>query len=238
MKRNGEHNLARLAEQAFERRGDYPSLLFEERWHRSAELFERAGKLAGGLVALGVGPGERVVVTMANCPEVGITYNALWRAGAVVTPATFLLPADELRHVISDAEACGVVTTPEFVDKVREAVVGIDSVRFVASSGQSDGEVLSLQALQAAEPAAIVDRRDDDLAALLYTGGTTGRAKGVMLSHGNLHYSGERSAHGRLCARPQPGADDAAVVALLRDHADDRGDAQSGAGDLRPAAVV
>jgi long-chain acyl-CoA synthetase len=190
MRRPGEHNLARLAEQAFERRGDYPSLLFEGRWHRSGDLFERAGQLGGGLAALGVGPGERVVVTMANCPEVGITYNALWRAGAVVTPATFLLPADELRHVVSDAEACGVVTTPEFVDKVREAVAGIDSVRFVVSSGEADGEVLSLQSLQAAEPAAIVARGDDDLAALLYTGGTTGRAKGVMLSHANLHYSG------------------------------------------------
>jgi long-chain acyl-CoA synthetase len=123
--RTGEHNLVRLAEEAFDHRGDYPALWFEEQWHSSGELFDRAQRVAGGLTALGVGPGERVVVTMANCPEVAITYNALWRAGAVVTPATFLLPADELRHVINDAEACGVVTTPEFVDKVREAVAGI-----------------------------------------------------------------------------------------------------------------
>src|SRR5437588_7483123 len=115
----GRYNLARLAEQAFERRGEYQPLLFEGRWHGSAELFERARRIAGGLTSLGVRPGERVVVTMANCPEVGIVYNALWRAGAVVTPATFLLPPAELRHVIADAEACGVLTTPEFVEKVR-----------------------------------------------------------------------------------------------------------------------
>jgi len=72
---------------------DYPALLFEERWHTSGELFGRACRIAGALPELGVEPGERVVVTMANCPEVGIVYNALWRAGAVVTPATFLLPA-------------------------------------------------------------------------------------------------------------------------------------------------
>jgi long-chain acyl-CoA synthetase len=190
----GEHNLARLAERAFEHKGDYRSLLFEQRWHSSGELFERGRRVAGGLTALGVRPGDRVVVTMANCPEVAIIYNAIWRAGAVVTPATFLLPPEELRHVIADAEACGIVTTPEFVAKVREAVAGLDSVRFVVSSGEIGDDVLSLDSLEEAEPASIVDRGDDDLAALLYTGGTTGQAKGVMLSHANLHYSGG-SAH-------------------------------------------
>jgi long-chain acyl-CoA synthetase len=190
----GEHNLARLAEQAFERRGDYAALLFEDRWHNSGELFGRACRIAGALKELGVAPGERVVVTMANCPEVGIVYNALWRAGAVVTPATFLLPAEDLRHVIADAEACGVITTPEFVDKVREAVAGLDHVRFVICSGEGGGDIVSLESLEAAEPASIAERGDDELAALLYTGGTTGRAKGVMLTHANLHYSG-RSAH-------------------------------------------
>ena len=191
---SGEHNLARLAEQSFERRGDYPALLFEERWHTSGELFGRACRIAGALPELGVEPGERVVVTMANCPEVGIVYNALWRAGAVVTPATFLLPPEDLRHVIGDAQACGVVTTPEFVDKVKEAVAGLGHVRFVISSGEAVDGVISLESLEAAEPASLVDRADDELAALLYTGGTTGRAKGVMLTHANLDYSG-RSAH-------------------------------------------
>jgi long-chain acyl-CoA synthetase len=192
--RKAEHNLARLAEQAFERRGDYPSLLFEQRWHGSGELFDRACRVAGGLKALGVRPGERVVVTMANCPEVGIVYNALWRAGAVVTPATFLLGIAELAHVIADSEACGVVTTPEFADKVRAAVTGIDSVRFVICSGDIGAEVVPIEALEAADPAPVADRGDEQLAALLYTGGTTGRAKGVMLSHANLYFSG-RAAH-------------------------------------------
>ena len=158
MTAGGEHNLAGLAEQAFELKGDYPSLLFEQRWHSSGELFERACRIAGGLTALGVAPGDRVVVTMANCPEVGIIYNALWRAGAVVTPATFLLPPEELAHVIVDAEACGVVTTPEFISKVQAAVAGIDSVRFVACSGEVGDDVVSLESLEAAEPAAITAR--------------------------------------------------------------------------------
>jgi long-chain acyl-CoA synthetase len=186
----GEHHLARLAERSYERRGDYPSMLYEGEWVDSGQIFERSRRLGGAFVALGVEPGERVVVTMANCPEVPIVYQALWRAGLVVTPATFLLPAAELRHVIADAGACAVVTTPEFLPKVTEAVEGLPSVRFVICTEDSDYDVLPLSSLLDAEPAPIVARADDDLAALLYTGGTTGQAKGVMLSHANLHFSG------------------------------------------------
>src|SRR5438270_9869540 len=125
---SAKHNLAAVAEHAFERHGDYESLLFEGRWHRSGELFERAQCLGTGLRELGIAPGERVVVTMANSPEVGIAYNALWRAGAVVTPASFLLSVHELRHVIDDAEAAAVITTPEFADKLREAPAGLPSL--------------------------------------------------------------------------------------------------------------
>ncbi len=191
-------NLARLAESAFERRGAYESLLFEGSWHNSAELFERSRRIAGGLAALGVAPGERVVVSMANCPEVSIVYQAVWRAGAVVTPATFLLPPEDLRHVIEDSEACAVITTSEFLDKVREAVAGLEAVRHVICTDAADGEVIALRSLEQTEPAAIVARDDDDLAALLYTGGTTGQAKGVMLSHANLYFSGQgvqRASH-------------------------------------------
>jgi long-chain acyl-CoA synthetase len=187
-------NLALLAEQSFERRGDYPALLFDGQWHSSTSLFERARRIATGLSTVGIAPGDRVVVTMANCPEVGIVYNALWRAGAVVTPATFLLPPEELRHVIANAEAAAVITTPEFEPKVRDATRGLDSVRALVSAGDPGEGFASLATLEEAEPGPIVPRDESDLAALLYTGGTTGRAKGVMLSHANLYYSG-RAVH-------------------------------------------
>jgi long-chain acyl-CoA synthetase len=183
---SGTRNLARLAEAAFERRGDYEALLFEGRWHRSAELFDRACRVGTGLTELGIAPGDRVVVSMVNCPEVTMVYQALWRAGAVVTPATFLLTTPDLRHVIADSEAVAVITTSDLADKVHEAADGLAHVRHVISSGP-DG----LGELESASPGAIVERADDELAALLYTGGTTGRAKGVMLTHANLWFSGE-----------------------------------------------
>ncbi len=160
MKSIGEHNLARLAERSFEQKGDYEALLFEGRWHRSGELFERSQRLGAGLAQLGVNPGDRVVVTMANSPEVGIAYQALWRAGAVVTPASFLLPVEELRHVLGDSGATAVIATSEFADEVREASEGIDSVTFLISSGEDEGFV-TISSLEESEPAPIVPRADD-----------------------------------------------------------------------------
>jgi len=186
----GERNLARLAETAFERRGDHPALLFEGRTHSTGELFQRACRTAGGLAELGVAPGDRVTVSMANCPEVGILYSAIWRAGGVVTPGMFLLGEEDLRDQIADSAATVVCTTPEFEDKVRGAVAGLAHVRAVITTGPGGDGLLSLAELETGSARPIVTRADDDLAALLYTGGTTGRAKGVMLTHANLHYTG------------------------------------------------
>jgi len=78
----------------------------------------RGARQWAGLTDLGVRPGDRLVVLMANCPEVLITYSAAWRAGAAVTPLIFLVSEDELRNALVDSGASGVVTTPEFLPKV------------------------------------------------------------------------------------------------------------------------
>ena len=119
-----DKNLARQAELALERQGDYDSLFFEGRWHSSGQLADRAARLATGLADLGVRPGDRLLVLMANCPEVLITYTAAWRAGAVITPLIFLVSEDELRHALNDSGAVGIVTTVEFLPKVTAAVKG------------------------------------------------------------------------------------------------------------------
>jgi long-chain acyl-CoA synthetase len=200
-----DENLAAQAELALERQGVYDSLCYEGRWHTNGQLAERAARLATGFAGLGVRPGDRLLVLMANCPEVLITYTAAWRAGAVVTPLIFLVSEDELRHALVDSGAVGIVTTAEFLPKVAAAVQGdgdaggAPDVRFVLVAGTPADTppgvpVLDFAQVASAEPGSITSRSGTDLAALLYTGGTTGRSKGVPLTHAGLYWCGS-AAH-------------------------------------------
>jgi long-chain acyl-CoA synthetase len=204
-----DENLARQAELALERQGDYDTLCYEGTWYSSGQLADRAARLATGLTGLAVRPGDRLLVLMANCPEVLITYTAAWRAGAALTPLIFLVSEDELRHALNDSGAVGIVTTVEFLPKVSAAVKGegelggAPEVRFVlvpgaAANGSAEAApgvpVLDFDQVASAEPGSIADRSGTDLAALLYTGGTTGRSKGVPLTHAGLYWCGS-AAH-------------------------------------------
>ena len=182
--------LGRRGEQVMERFGDRESLFFEGRWFRSGELAGRSHRVARGFGDLGVRPGDRVVVCMANCPEVGLTYSALWRAGAVPTPVLFLLTEDEIRHVVTDSGAVACVTTPEFLPKVQAAAAGLP----VVVVGEGGPDAIPWEQLESFDPLPLVDRDGSDLAALLYTGGTTGRSKGVALSHASLDAAGFAAA--------------------------------------------
>jgi long-chain acyl-CoA synthetase len=187
----GEHNLARLAEQSVARNADYDSLWFEGRWYRKGSAHDRATRVARGLRDVGVGVGDRVVVLMMNTPEVAVTYEAVWRTGAVVTPVIFLQSPPELHHILVDSGATAVVITPELLPLLTLASEGLSlKVVVVGDDPEQTPGTIPFAELEAAEPLPIEPRGDDHLAALLYTGGTTGRAKGVMLSHEGLWASG------------------------------------------------
>ncbi len=189
----GETHLGALVESAYERRGGEVTLVYQGRRVSASERLDAVRRLTGGLVGLGVRPGDRVVVCMANGPEVEVAYGAIWRAGAVVTPVVFLLSEAELRHVLVDSGAVAVVTSPELLERVASAAAAAPEVRHVVVAGDVPNPstaVVAFDDLVAAEPHPLVPRSADDLGALMYTGGTTGRAKGVMLSHGNLWWCG------------------------------------------------
>ncbi|MDQ2960522.1 MAG: AMP-binding protein, partial [Candidatus Dormibacteraeota bacterium] len=192
--------LAHLADESFARIPDHDAVVFEAQTIRSAQLRDRSRRMAGGLGHLGVAPGDRVVVLMANCPEVLVTYHALWRTGAVVTPVVFLVTASELAHILVDSGAVAVVTTAELLGTVVEAARASTGLRHivVAGEGTADGRdfagrVVPFADLESAPAAPLVARAEADLAALMYTGGTTGRAKGVPLTHANLWWCGRSS---------------------------------------------
>jgi len=151
-------NLAGLAEETHERRGDYETLWFDGRWFRSGELLDRGARLSRGLVDLGVRPGDRVVVMMENSADVGVVYHAIARAGAVVTPVIFLVSAEELRRIVVDAEPALIIASSLVQETVEAAANGVPIVTDLSEHAGG-------------EPLPIVSRADDDLAALVYTAG-------------------------------------------------------------------
>ncbi|MCU1674092.1 MAG: putative acyl-CoA synthetase [Frankiales bacterium] len=164
-------SLGDLADRALERLGDHVFVAQGDARSLLSEVVDRAGRVAGGLRGSGVAPGDRVGVVMTNSPDVLVAYLAIWRAGAVAMPVIPAVTAAELEHVLRDSEARVVLCSPASED-------------LVASAGAAEVVPSLDRLLEDAAP--VVARGDDELAALLYTGGTTGRAKGVMLTHRNL----------------------------------------------------
>ncbi|MDP9342843.1 MAG: AMP-binding protein [Actinomycetota bacterium] len=175
--------------------GDYERLHFQGRTHSSLELSGMAKRFAAGLLDVGLEPDDRVLVMLPNGPEVGTVYQAAWRAGGAVTPVLFLLSPHEVARIAREAEPTVAVTSPAFLPVVREALAGAPPVRCVVTTGPAEAGTVSFdELLSRGSLEAPVPRRDDDLAALLFTGGTTGASKGVMLTHRNIAFDAQAGA--------------------------------------------
>jgi long-chain acyl-CoA synthetase len=182
-------NLAWLGEENLAKFGEYEALAFEGRRYTNVEQQRAARRLANALARLGVGPGDRVVVMLPNCPEVMQSYGAILRLGAVIVPVIFLLGPEEVAHILEHSGATVVITSGDMLWKVEGQIGSAPALRHVlVADGGGDGRTRSLAEAVAREGdrSPIVDRRDDDLAVILYTSGTTGHPKGVALSHANL----------------------------------------------------
>src|ERR1700722_7071462 len=124
-------SLQRLAERSWERTAAGSQLFYEDQHWTGIQLAERSQRLAGGLREAGLRPGERVVICMANCPEVSVSYHPVWRGGAGAAPGVFLLSEEGLRRVLSDSGAVLAITPPEFLAKVTAAAAGVDGLRAI-----------------------------------------------------------------------------------------------------------
>ena len=149
-----------------------------------ADLVARTGRMANALADLGLKPGDRVAAQIEKSVEAIVLYLAAVRAGGVFLPLNTGYTPAEVEYFLGDAEPAVFVCDPARRDSLAP-IAAAAGAQVVTLDADGNGS-LSDAAQRAPEAFATVARAADDLAALLYTSGTTGRSKGAMLSHGNL----------------------------------------------------
>ncbi|HUF85800.1 MAG TPA: malonyl-CoA synthase [Thermohalobaculum sp.] len=164
-------------------------LLPDGRHYTYADLNRVSGRYANALVALGVAPGDRVAVQVEKSIEALTLYLGTLRAGAVFLPLNTAYTPPEVAYFLSDAEPAAFVCDPGRAEALApvaaKAGARLESMGGHRDGGRPEGS-LAERAEAAGEDFATVARGPDDLAAILYTSGTTGRSKGAMLTHENL----------------------------------------------------
>jgi long-chain acyl-CoA synthetase len=146
------------------------------------EFARRIACLAGGLVARGLEPGDRVILCMENCAEFLELMFACWTAGLCAVPVNARLHAREIEHIARDSGARLLVATPGLAGALTALDRSVETLSLIISTGTGDyADLLSRGA-----PMRPADSAPTDRAWLFYTSGTTGRPKGAVLSHRNL----------------------------------------------------
>jgi long-chain acyl-CoA synthetase len=229
--------LQHLLDDAAARFPDRAAVTFFGRDLTFVEMRDLAGRFAGGLRGLGLRPGDRVSLHLPNCPQFIIAYYGALKAGAIVVPFNPVYVDREVARQMADCGATIAVTLDLFLDRVRSARAGSRLEHIVvtrineffgpllralyplrarrerqwpalAFDAMTHAFAAVASAMPAAEPAA---QRPDDVAVLLYTGGTTGTPKGAMLTHRNLVANAHQSARWN----PDPGRDVPSIVGVL-----------------------
>lgn len=186
--------LNRLLDRAAQEGGAKPSLVHGDRVLSFQEVRDQVLSVAEGLRRFGLRKGDRVAIVHRNAPEFVIAYFAANRLGAIAVPINFMVQkADELAYMLNDSGAVGAFTQSEFLKGMTAAaekcpglkalwVTDLDPERAPA------GLVRDFDSLKApvADPFPADPSVESDTAAILYTSGTTGFPKGVMLTHRNL----------------------------------------------------
>ena len=149
---------------------------------------DRVARLAGGLAQLGVGPGDRVAVLALNSAYYYEFYFAVAWVGGVFVPVNTRLAGPEIVHWLTDSESKVLCVDAAFAETIERLRSELPSLETVVTLGEValPGSATHWEALAQANPMEDAGRSNNDLAGLFYTGGTTGRSKGVMLSQQNL----------------------------------------------------
>jgi fatty-acyl-CoA synthase len=175
--------------------GQRPMVLSDDRELSYAEVAAQSRRLADGLAALGVQPGDRVAMIMANYPEFVTIKFAIARTGAIAVPLNYLYRSDELRFVLADAGCRVVITMTGFADLDYQAaldgIADAPTVVVLDTDDRAPSGILTVEGLATLgdqNRGASDGRRMDPYGPgdMLYTSGTTGSPKGVLVSHDSV----------------------------------------------------
>lgn len=153
------------------------------------ELDLNVSKMASYFKEQGLSPQERVAIILPNRPEFVIGYFAVLRSGGVVVPVNPMFKGEEVKYIFNDAQVSKVITSQAFLPMIESIWKYVPSLqKAIVVGGEHNGDTVSFEDILATfEPVAgDVEVDDHDMAACLYTSGTTGQPKGAMLTHDNL----------------------------------------------------
>ena len=154
-----------------------------------AETVDRVARLAGALRGLGLGDGDRAAILSQASDRYGEFAAATVWAGGVVVPVNTRWSVPEIADSLVEVDARILVVDDSFADRIEDLRLAIPRLAHVVHAGDApapEGTLAFEYLVHTAEPVEDAYRHGDDLAAILFTGGTTGRSKGVMLSHANM----------------------------------------------------
>lgn len=174
---------------AMQQRPNAIATVFGERRRTFAELGERVSRLASALQTLGLRAGDRVAMLALNSDRYLEYYLAAFWAGGVVNPVNIRWSPTEIVYSLDDCDTAILLVDDAFVPMAAELRSRSKVLRTMIHTGEGETPegMLSYEAvLAAATPIPDAMRSGEELAGILYTGGTTGIPKGVMLSHRNL----------------------------------------------------
>ena len=166
-----------------------------------ATFQDRAARLAGALAGLGFQPGDRIGILALNNDRYLESFFGLSWGGFVFVPINTRLAPPEIVFWLSDSGCSGLLVDEAFVPVLPKVLPETPDLRHIVYIGEGPvpaGQLGYESLIASAAPAADAERRDQDLAGIFYTGGTTGRSKGVMLSHDNIL----SNAHNIVVAAP------------------------------------
>jgi long-chain acyl-CoA synthetase len=175
-------NLAALLFDVARRQPEAPAVSDNAHSWSYREFAWRSSCLAGGLVARGLEPGDRVMLCMENCTEFFEVMFACWTAGLCAVPVNARLHPREVEHIAHDSGARLLVATPALAGALAPLDQSVETLGPIIATASAD--YAALPAHNA--PMRPIETTSSDRAWLFYTSGTTGRPKGAVLSHRNL----------------------------------------------------